>query len=120
MRKILAAAVLAAAAVAAVGKVEAGDAGRAPLARKEQKHVGKLVKVFEEVCPPEVDPSRLPHFRAGWVLKTADATRPLNLSGRDLTRLAEALEGRDVVVTGPLLHGEIEVRGLEAKPKLGK
>jgi len=113
MRNILAAVVLALAALVAVGEAGARDARRL-IARPTYE--GKLIMEVEEACPPEARSIRQPRLHVVWRLKTAKKTYELNLRGGALTRLAEALDGRDVIVTGPLQGDTITVRRLESKP----
>jgi len=113
VRNILAAVVLALAALVAVSEAGARDARRL-IARPTYE--GKLLRVLEEeACPPEDPAIRPPRVSVVWLLKTAKKTYELSFRGAALTRLAEALQGRDVIVTGPLESGTITVRGLESK-----
>ena len=111
-RMILTAVVLAVAAVAAVSEAKACDA--CPIIAK-QTYQGKLGMDVEEILQPEDYYLRKPRFRVTWWLTTAKKTYELKIGGQAMTRLAEALQGRDVIVTGPLEGDTITVEGIEAK-----
>jgi hypothetical protein len=107
------------AAMVAASSVRACDACAA-LFKERQRYEGKLIK---QVVSLEAHPrdDRLPLLlapgsRVVWKLQTADRTYTLKLGSRTLTRLAAALEGCDVIVTGALDGAEIDVRDMEAKP----
>src|SRR5262249_25643912 len=86
--------------------------------KEQQTFEGKLVKTFEEACPPEANSLVYPkenRLLVVWVLKTADKKYELKLGSRTLTRLAAKLEGCDVIVTGKDVGGTVDVREMEAK-----
>jgi hypothetical protein len=94
----------------------------AEIGRQQPVHQGKLIRevldlgIEDESHEGErVMIARVPVIR--WVLRTADnKTHVLDLGSRTTHRVAQALRGLDVVVTGPLLHnGTIQVHALEAR-----
>ncbi len=108
--------------VMAAGTARACEACAA-LFKERQRHQGKLIReVTDDFSKPlPLDPfdrmPRLPIAFERWVLKTADGKAiALTLGSRTVTRLAQALVGTDVVVTGPLKDGVIDVRDIEAVP----
>jgi hypothetical protein len=91
----------------------------AALFKERLRHEGKLIKQVITLEAPPVhgkDILPIPQVRVVWKLKTADRTYTLELGSRTLTRLAAALEGHDVVVTGALKGDEIDVRDIDARP----
>lgn len=131
-RTIVAGGLLALAALLAANEARGTDATPAIL-KKRERHEGKLVKeVIEFGCKGthvwQFPPPRPPIRSERWVLIKADKTRyELNFDCPAWARLAPVLQGRDVVVTGPLtgkgaaldligrVNGKIDVRTIEAK-----
>lgn len=124
VRTTLAGGLLAVVALLAASEARGCDACAAML-RGLQKHEGTLTREvlvledWDRVIPrqdalPELS---LPVRRIViWSLKTARGNYTLNFGNEGVKRLAEGLMGRDVVVTGPLTGGVIEVRDMESKP----
>jgi hypothetical protein len=124
LRTVLTGGLLALLALITTGEALARD-GYAPIPKKPQKQEGKLIKevyILEGRPLPGVEHdyrgfiSRPSRTITMWKLQVGKKFYTLALGSDALKRLAVALEGHDVVVTGPLKDGNITVRDMESKP----